>query len=332
VEILVSNTDILDVPADLIVLKHADQFYGADRAVANAVGFTAFVKAGDFVFCEGKGLAARMVLFIGVGPLRDFRYERIQDFGSKAIKLARQHHGEIRHLALTIHGPGYGLDPEQSFLSMVAGIISEWRRSEQPLQRITIAERSEKRCEQLNAILHEHLREFGLQQSGQRVAVNPATTAPSVNSAAEIKSNIVQFGVRAEEKPRLFVAMPFSNDFIDEFEIGFHEAAKASAFVCERLDLEAFTGDIVAEIRNRIVGSHGVIALLNGHNPNVFLEIGFAWAHGKPTILVAKEDVKLPFDVSAHRCIRYKNIVQLRDLLTSEIARLKAQGIFARTA
>jgi hypothetical protein len=135
-------------------------------------------------------------------------------------------------------------------------------------------------------------------------------------------SNVVQFGVRAEEKPRLFVAMPFADDFIDEFEIGFHEAAKASAFICERLDLEAFTSDIVEEIRNRIVESHGVIALLNGHNPNVLLEIGFAWAHGKPTILVAKENVRLPFDVSAHRCIRYRNISQLRELLTSEIARL----------
>src|SRR5262245_61220651 len=168
-----------------------------------------------------------MVLFIGVGPLRDFRYERIQDFGSKAIKLARQHHRGIRHLALTIHGPGYGLDPEQSFLSMIAGIVAEWRRSEQTLQRITIAERSAKRCDLLNVILHDHLREFGLQPSDQRATVNVAIAATPLSTGVETKSNIVQFGTRAEEKPRLFVAMPFADDFIDEFEIGFHEAAKA---------------------------------------------------------------------------------------------------------
>ena len=330
-EIAVSNINILHVPADLIVLKYADQFYGADKAVANAIGFTSSISMGDSVFCEARGVvAARTVLFIGVGPLRDFRYERIQDFGSKAIKLARQHRSGVRDLALTIHGPGYGLDTEQSFLSMVAGIVAEWRHSEQTLHRITIAERSEKRCDLLNAILHEHLREFGLQQSDQRATANVAIATPSVSPTTETKSNIVQFGIRAEEKPRLFVAMPFADDFIDEFEIGFNEAAKASAFICERLDLEAFTGDIVAEIRRRILGSHGVIALLNSHNPNVFLEIGFAWAHCKPTILVAKEDVKLPFDVSAHRCIRYKNIAQLRELLTNEIARLKAQGVLAR--
>ena len=126
--------------------------------------------------------------------------------------------------------------------------------------------------------------------------------------------------------------MPFSDDFIDEFEIGFHEAAKANSFVCERLDLHAFTGDIVTEMKKRIVESHGVIALLNGHNPNVFLEVGFALAYGKPIILIAKEGVVLPFDVRSHRCIRYKNILQLRELLRKEIGILKERGYLTLAA
>ena len=121
--------------------------------------------------------------------------------------------------------------------------------------------------------------------------------------------------------------MPFADDYLDEFHIGFCEAAKASSFICERLDLETFTGDIVAEIKKRILSSHGVLALLNGHNPNVFLEIGFALAHNKPVILVAKKETKLPFDVSGQRCILYRNIVDLRDRLTREIANLSAQGL-----
>jgi hypothetical protein len=126
--------------------------------------------------------------------------------------------------------------------------------------------------------------------------------------------------------------MPFADDFLDVFQIGFCEAARASAFICERLDIstDAFTGDIVAEIKKRILGSEGVLALLNDHNPNVFLEIGFAFAHNKPTILVAKHGIHLPFDVSGHRCVRYRNIVDLRDSLTREIASLKAQGVLSK--
>jgi hypothetical protein len=73
--------------------------------------------------------------------------------------------------------------------------------------------------------------------------------------------------------------------------------------------------------------SRGVIALLNDHNPNVFLEVGFSLAHNKPTIMVAKESVKLPFDVEGHKCIRYRNISHLRDELSKTITALISQGI-----
>jgi hypothetical protein len=329
VEIVISNTNITQVPADLLVLKHADKFHGADKTVARIVGFDDFVPIGKSRFVSGAGVAASEVLFIGVGPLIDFRYERIQGFGAQAIKLARKHHNLIRHLALTIHGPGYGLDPEQSFLSMIAGIVSEWRCVEGSLRTVTVAELSDKRCEQLNRLLQQRLDEFRLTKSQRRdtVMVPDSGNSPAGPSTAE--SNINQFGARAEVRPRLSAAMPFADEFIDEFEIGFHEAAKSSDYICERLDLESFTGDIVAEIKKRILGSHGIIALLNNHNPNVFLEIGFAWAHSKPIILVAKDGVKLPFDISGHRCIRYRSISQLRQTLTAEIASLKARGVLA---
>jgi hypothetical protein len=329
VEIVIANADIAQLSADLLVLKHADGFYGADAAIAEAIGFGGHVERSDARFCHATGLAAPEVLFIGVGPLSDFRYERIQEFGAQAIQLAQGH--RVQHLGLTIHGPGYGLDPEESFCSMLAGLIGEWKRTPGALRKVTIAERSQRRCEILNKVLLERLTEFGLSKTHQSATVQIAsdTSMMPVPSAA---TNVVHFGARADEKPRLFVAMPFSEEFIDEFEIAFREAAKASEYICERLDLESFVGDIVTEIKRRIIGSHGVIALLNNHNPNVFLEVGFALAHNKPTILVAKHDTKLPFDVGSHRCVRYRSINQLRQALSTEIASLKAQGVFAKSA
>jgi hypothetical protein len=43
--------------------------------------------------------------------------------------------------------------------------------------------------------------------------------------------------------------------------------------------------------------------------------------------MVAKEGVKLPFDVSNQRCIIYRNIGHLRDQLAKTIAALLSQGI-----
>ena len=88
----------------------------------------------------------------------------------------------------------------------------------------------------------------------------------------------------------------------------------------------------MAEIKKWIAGSHGVVALLNDFNPNVFLELGFALAHQVPTILIAKEGLVLPFDVQGLRCLRYKTITSLRRDLTTEIGALKSQGLLAQRA
>jgi hypothetical protein len=316
VEIVIANASIANVSADLIALKYANDWHGADKLVSQLIGFNDHLADGKVRFCRGRDIAASEALFIGVGPLRDFRFERIQAFGARAVQLSQQHFKRVRHLAMTIHGPGYGLDPEQSFLSLIAGIITRWKDLGGPLEKVTIAELSSKRCEQFSKILIEKPAILGYSQD--------ANPQPSVASLATTK-----FGTLVDSKPRLFVAMPFDDDFIDVYTLAFCEAAAKTNYVCERLDLVAFTGDIVSEIKNRIVGSQAVVALLNDHNPNVFLEVGFAWAHSKPTILVAHEGVKLPFDVGSHRCIRYRNLTQLRDLLTEELASLKSQGILA---
>lgn len=322
-EIIVQNIDVTEVTADLLVLKHADGFHGADRVVADAIGLSETLASGESRWLPGKGIAAREVLFIGVGRLHEFRYEQIQQFASAAIIAAQQHRPTVGHLALTIHGPGYGLDVEQSFLSLLAGVVAGHTGDGSALQKVTVVDRSEKRCELLNRLLVEAGNRFGLSVDRKQHIV----TLAEADHQKDVRSNVVYFGARAETKARLFVAMPFADAYSDEFEIGFCEAARSNEFVCERLDVEAFVGDIFAEIRKRIVESQGVIALLNDHNPNVFLEIGYALANNQPTMLVAREDCKIPFDISGQRCIRYRSIAQLRDLMQREIAALKAQGV-----
>ena len=212
-EIVIANADIARVPADLLVLKHADGFYGADDAVARAIGFSEHIERGQARFCRTTRLTAPEVLFIGVGPLSDFRYERIQEFGAQTIKLARQHNRAVGHIALTIHGPGYGLDPEESFCSMIAGVIAEWKQAEGTLRRVTVAERSERRCELLNKVLLDHLEEFGLSKNRQSATVEITSANPAIPAAAG--TNIVHLE-RDLGQPNCSWLCPES---IDEFEM-----------------------------------------------------------------------------------------------------------------
>ena len=143
----------------------------------------------------------------------------------------------------------------------------------------------------------------------------------------QIDYEIETYGPVSETKPKLFVAMPFSKSHQDEYDIAFVEAAHANDCICERLDLEHFTGDVVSEIERRIRDSKGMIALLNDLNPNVFLEIGYAMALRKPIIFVAREGATIPFDIRNHRRIEYTRIHELRGIMSEEIKALANKGV-----
>jgi hypothetical protein len=127
-------------------------------------------------------------------------------------------------------------------------------------------------------------------------------------------------------KPHVFVAMPFKEEMEDVFFHGIQRSVHAIDYVCERIDQESFTGDILERLKVRIEKSALVIADLTDDNPNVFLEVGYAWGKGRPTLFLAKGEAPLKFDVRNHRCIRYRVIHGLEKTLTSQLRDLKLKG------
>jgi hypothetical protein len=96
-----------------------------------------------------------------------------------------------------------------------------------------------------------------------------------------------------------------------------------AGYLCERVDMLSFTGDILDRIKSRIETSTLVVADLTGANPNVYLEVGYAWGKNRPTLLLAKKSDDLKFDVRGQRCIIYENIVELATKLEKDLATLK---------
>jgi len=80
--------------------------------------------------------------------------------------------------------------------------------------------------------------------------------------------------------------MPFADSFEDVFYYGIARPVRAAGLLCERIDQVAFTGDIIIRMRERIASSAVVVADLSEANPNVYLEVGYAWGVNVPCILI----------------------------------------------
>jgi hypothetical protein len=262
-------------------------------------------------------------MFIGVGPLDEFGYPEIRRFGYHALELSNSYDSHAARICLPIHGPGYGLDETEAFTSLLAGIIDAIREGSHPgsLESVEIVEINFKLADRFKRMLGE------LVPSMIREQATAATVQTTELLRPAVQQELRKFGEQSQKKIRLFVAMPFKAEFDDEWFM-IQEAAHLNGMLCERVDKSAFVGDILAEVRRRIEQYDGLVALLNGANPNVFLELGYAWAKEKPTILLAKDGQELPFDVKGQRCLVYKGVVNLREQLKSDLGQLAAAGTF----
>ena len=55
----------------------------------------------------------------------------------------------------------------------------------------------------------------------------------------------------------------------------------------------------------------------------MFLEVGYAWGKGRPTILLVRDPNELPFDVRGQRCLVYGKIRELEEALAKELEGLR---------
>ena len=80
---------------------------------------------------------------------------------------------------------------------------------------------------------------------------------------------------------------------------------KACGLQAIRADHLAQPGRISDQMFDEILNDQLCIAVLTGHNPNVFYELAVAQAAGRPVILLIEKGEELPFDVKDMRCVCY---------------------------
>lgn len=343
--------DITNFPADVVALKYAQDFYGADEAVANAL-VGAGVKrtklrpeVDKHVYVPTKGsITAPHALFVGVPQLWQLTYTHVRKLSSRALEAVGAEEPEARSFAMTVHGVNAGMDEVESALAQFGGFLDALRAGRVPpgLERITLVDLNTRRVERLRAAFDQAFKiaDYATRVGGPpwayrlRVATTGRSsrkrtkTRPAVRRAIASAAGIEKAGMNAKGKPHVFVAMPFKKEMEDVFSYGIQNAVHAIDYLCERIDQEAFTGDILERVKKKIETSAVVIADLTGDNPNVFLEVGYAWGKGRQTVLVAKDepDKPLRFDVQGQKCLKYTTIRSLETSLTEMLKKLKRTG------
>lgn len=321
IELSVIHGDAFTVDADVLVAKYAQRTYGLDRAILSNLRDPSSVPQlpgpGQHLAITGiDKLKARAVLLLGVEPLHLFGYPQIRDFARRALTTLFDAGSQVRTLLLTLHGAGYGLDEIEAFESEVAGLFDAINAGTHPasLEKVLIVESDRRRAANLAARLGVlvptgHLSSFR----------TPTTRALPADSQLVLRSA----GYASASKPHIFVAMPFAPEFDDLYHYGITGAVKASGYLCERADMSSFTGDVMSWVQTRIATAKLIIAELTGANPNVYLEVGFAWALRIPTVLLVNSATELQFDVRGQRVIEYKGSIRtLEEKLAKELAAL----------
>ena len=107
--------------------------------------------------------------------------------------------------------------------------------------------------------------------------------------------------------PTCFVIQPFDTKFDKRYDDIYKRALKQAGLEAYRVDQDPSTERLIDRIEEQIRNATICLADITTNNPNVWYELGYAFAVGRLVILVCSTERrgKLPFDIHHRAVIRY---------------------------
>ena len=131
---------------------------------------------------------------------------------------------------------------------------------------------------------------------------------------------LVRINQPRRQSPRVFqipeneAIEPILASAMMPFAAEFNPVYAALQGVCEEVGLRCRRADdiwenplVMQDVVQLIDRSTVVIADCTGRNPNVFYEVGIAHTLGREVILITQNEADVPFDLRAHRYVKYLN-------------------------
>ena len=317
VEVVIQTGNAQEIQADILVLKFAETFYGADCQISAKLGLTEqeltqrIPELWDHALLPSNSIiASSYILFLQVGLLWTFQYEQIRRFASDSLRILAKIAPGVKHIAMTIHGTGYGLDEYEAFRSQIAGFFDAFRNKLYPpqLERITIVELNPDRANRLRTILSlatpENINtEIQLSDNAQRIWFS---------------SDIKSAGSHSTIKRLVFVTFNPDNNFDDVYYYGIQDPVSTFGYICERSPSYTSKED-VNHVKDRINQASIVIADISTADLRLYFEIGYALGREKRLLLIQKESSTRNENIIGINPITYRKIRDLEEKLSKEI-------------
>ncbi len=118
-----------------------------------------------------------------------------------------------------------------------------------------------------------------------------------------------------EKKNRVFVAMPFDDEYKDSYEYGVKIVLEQLGVDHYKADNEISNKDIMCRICCELQSCGMIIANISGLNPNVMLELGLAYGLGKKVIIIKDRKTTSISDLGCVEYIEYSHAGELQQKL-----------------
>ncbi|PKL78636.1 MAG: hypothetical protein CVV25_11035 [Ignavibacteriae bacterium HGW-Ignavibacteriae-4] len=138
---------------------------------------------------------------------------------------------------------------------------------------------------------------------------------------------------------KCFVIQPFDNDKFDKrFEDIFKPAIQNAGLEPYRIDKDLSVRIMIDEIEQNISDSVICFAEITSDNPNVWYELGFAFAKNKDVVMICSDERndKFPFDIQHRHIIKYStnsksDFEDLEDTITRKIKAYMSKTMTAKS-
>jgi hypothetical protein len=134
----------------------------------------------------------------------------------------------------------------------------------------------------------------------------------TANGSQQFQSRLAAKQYGAPNGPFCFVIMPFGkkgtaseNHYDQVYAHIIKRALDRAGLACRRADEIPTAGPVPEAVKQQLRRADLVLADLSDRNPNVFYELGFRHALGKPSIAVCDDVSTLPFNLATYGTIQY---------------------------
>lgn len=194
IQFSIQQGDVTQFESDVLALKYAEGLFGASQTVAKALGEneesikTKLPSVGSaHLIHSQERIKTKGVLFLSVVSLSSFDYIDIHQFGYDVLKNLKSFAPETRHLLLTIHGIGFGMNPANSLRSELGGCIEAIKAGEFPqsLEKITLIEKNAHFVNQLKTALTKFIPTQKMEIADHAKMMDSQKTSPTSNARSD---------------------------------------------------------------------------------------------------------------------------------------------------